>query len=145
MSSKTILNLNDYPDIKLRDLAVWFEKKYFKPVEEISNFPLFMGKYDVEIWFHQDMDNNQYSIELKLTDYSKIPDDPALLEALEDIRKKSLINNHSVCEYYVPVNDDEFNITGFKCSKTDKLFDEETAQTDVCQFFKNMYQDEEVK
>lgn len=86
--NKTILDFKDYPDINLREFAEWFEKKYFKPVDKISTTPLFMGKYDGEIWFHQDMENNQYSIELKLTDYSKIPDEPALQEALDDIIKR---------------------------------------------------------
>lgn len=86
--NETVLDLNDYPDIKLRELARWFEKKYFKPVEDISTTPLFMGKYDVEIWFHQDTENNQYSLELKLEDYSEKPIDPALQEALDDIKKR---------------------------------------------------------
>ena len=86
--NETILNFNDYPDINLREFAEWFERKYFKTTEEIIETPLFLGKYDAEIWFHQDTGNNQYSIELKLEDYSKHSTNPALEEALIDIRKR---------------------------------------------------------
>lgn len=69
--NKTVLDFNNYPDIDLTEFISWFVKKYFKSIEEISKAPLYKGKYGVNILFHMDIENNRYSIELELVDYSK--------------------------------------------------------------------------
>ena len=57
-------------------------------------FNYFNGKYDVEWWFHEDTDNNQFSIELKLVDVTDHPEDPELDKLIEEAL--SNINTNSV-------------------------------------------------
>lgn len=71
----TVLDFNDYPDIDLREFAEWFRNKFFKDITVNLDTDWYNGKYDVEIWFHEDTDNNQFSIELKLNDVTDISEE----------------------------------------------------------------------
>lgn len=74
-TNKITLDFNDYPDINMEEFDSWFYEIFINKLklayqgEEVLNF--FMGKYDLEWWFHRDMENNQFSIELILVDKTK--------------------------------------------------------------------------
>lgn len=96
--NKTVLDFNEYQDIDLREFRKWFDNKFFSKLllankgEDAFNY--FNGKYDVEWWFHEDTDNNQFSIELKLVDVTDHPEDPELDKLIEE--SLSNINTNSV-------------------------------------------------
>ena len=78
-------DLNDYPDIDYDEFIGYVEHHFKIPVPYIG---FLNGKYDVIFEFHKDKENNKFSISAKIEDYSKVPIDDALQEALEDINKK---------------------------------------------------------
>lgn len=88
--NKIVLDFNEYQDIDLREFRKWFDNKFFSKLllankgDDAINY--FNGKYDIEWWFHEDTDNNQFSIELKLIDVTDYPTDPHLEEILKQLK-----------------------------------------------------------
>lgn len=89
-ANKTVIDFNDYPDIDLTEFDEWFNNKFIEKLNPTctgkDSLDFYKGKYDVEWWFHRDMENNQFSIELKLVDITNIiPDNPRLMKQCEEI------------------------------------------------------------
>lgn len=81
-----VFDLNDYNDIDdLDDFILWLEYKCFKIPSELG---LYKDKYDIIFDFYRDTDNNRLIINGRIEDYSTIPIDHALQEALDDLSKR---------------------------------------------------------
>lgn len=95
--NKTILDFNDYPDIDLKEFDEWFWDKYLSKLklaeQGLSSINYFKDKYNVEWWFHRDVENNQFSIELKLIEVNH-DTDPEFEKMLEE--QLSKINHNTV-------------------------------------------------
>lgn len=102
--NKTILDFKDYPDIDLRGFVEWFKKKYFKQVTLNNDTDWYLDKYDVEIWFHEDIENNQFSLELKLVDVTDHPLNPELDRMITEALGKINRNNIDVDEISEDLN-----------------------------------------
>ena len=102
--NKTILDFKDYPDIDLRGFVEWFKKKYFKQVTLNNDTDWYLDKYDVETWFHEDIENNQFSLELKLVDVTDHPLNPELDRMITEALGKINRNNIDVDEISEDLN-----------------------------------------